>query len=175
MKTLDLTYIALCIALMAICAWITIPASVPFTLQIFGIYATLGLLGGKRGTIAIGVYLLAGAIGLPVFSGFTGGFGHLVGTTGGYLISYLIVGLFYWFATNIFGKKLVPQAIIMLLGLVICYAFGTAWFVIVYSRVNGAIGVGAALAWCVIPFIIPDVAKIALALILSNRVSRFVK
>lgn len=174
-KTLDLTYIALCIALMAICAWITIPSSVPFTLQIFGIFATLGLLGGKRGTIAIGIYLLAGAIGVPVFSGFTGGFGHLVGTTGGYLISYLLIGFFYWFATSVFGKKLLPQAIIMAIGLIICYAFGTAWFIIVYAQVNGPVTVGAALAWCVIPFIIPDVLKIVLALIISNRVSRFIK
>lgn len=174
-KTLDLTYIALCIALMAICAWITIPSAMPFTLQLFGVFATLGLLGGKRGTIAIGVYLLAGGIGLPLFSGFRGGFGHLLGTTGGYLTGYLVAAFFYWFATNVFGKKILPQAVIMTLGLIICYVFGTAWFIIVYGNVNGPISVSAALGMCVIPFIIPDLLKIALALIISNRVGRYVK
>ena len=72
-RVVDLTYMAVCAALIAVCAWITVPAAVPFTLQIFGVFCVLGLLGGKRGTVAILVYILLGAVGLPVFSGFNGG------------------------------------------------------------------------------------------------------
>ena len=68
LKTKDLALCALFAALIAVCAWISIPATVPFTLQTFAIFAALGLLGGKRGTVAVAVYLLLGAIGVPVFA-----------------------------------------------------------------------------------------------------------
>ena len=73
----DITLIALLTAVIAVCSWISIPAAVPFTLQTFAVFLTAGLLGGKRGTITVIVYILLGAIGVPVFSGFTGGIGHI--------------------------------------------------------------------------------------------------
>ena len=85
-KTLDMVYIALFAVLIAICSWISIPTSIPFTLQTFGIFVTVGVLGGKRGSFAVFIYLLLGAIGVPVFAGFSGGMGVLLGTTGGYII-----------------------------------------------------------------------------------------
>ena len=89
LKTRDLTLIALFAALIAICAWLTVPMpDVPFTMQTFGVFAALLLLGGKRGTLSILLYLLLGAAGLPVFSGFRGGIGSLLGTTGGYLVGF---------------------------------------------------------------------------------------
>ena len=78
MKTLDMVYIALFACLMAICAWISIPGQIPFTLQTMGVFLAVGLLGGKRGTVAVLVYILMGAVGLPVFSGFAGGLGKLL-------------------------------------------------------------------------------------------------
>ena len=60
----------------------------------------------------------------------------------------------------------------MVLGLALCYAFGTAWFMFVYARQSGAVGLGTALAWCVIPFILPDLAKLALAVFLSDKLRR---
>ena len=89
MKTRDLTLIAVFAAVIAVCAWISIPAAVPFTLQTLGIFLAVGLLGGRRGTISVGVYLLLGAVGAPVFSGFNGGIGYLLGATGGYLLGFL--------------------------------------------------------------------------------------
>ena len=172
-RVVDLAYMAICAALIAICAWITIPAAVPFTLQIFGVFCVLGLLGGKRGTIAILVYLLLGAVGLPVFSGFNGGIGALLGTTGGYLISYIFMGLIYWLAEKLFGTKLVVRIAAMLLGLLVCYSFGTAWFMTVYTRKSGAIALGTALGWCVFPFIIPDLVKMGLAVLVSDRVRKY--
>lgn len=83
-KALDLAYIALMAALIALCAWISVPLGpVPFTMQTFGIFAALGLLGGRRGTLAFLIYLLLGIVGLPVFSGFSAGAGVLFGATSG--------------------------------------------------------------------------------------------
>ena len=94
-KALDLAYIALMAALIALCAWISVPLGpVPFTMQTFGIFAALGLLGGRRGTLAFLIYLLLGIVGLPVFSGFSAGAGVLFGATGGYLLGYLAAALF---------------------------------------------------------------------------------
>ena len=158
-RVVDLAYMAICAALIAICAWITIPAAVPFTLQIFGVFCVLGLLGGKRGTI-------------PVFSGFNGGIGALLGTTGGYLISYIFVGVIYWAAEKLLGTKLAVRITAMVLGLLVCYAFGTAWFMTVYARKSGAITLGTALGWCVFPFILPDLVKMGLAILVSDRVRK---
>ena len=83
LKTTDLVYIAICAVVLAVCSWISIPTAIPFTMQTFGVFCVLLILGGKRGTIAIVVFLLLGAIGLPVFAGFTGGIGIILGTTGG--------------------------------------------------------------------------------------------
>lgn len=77
-STRDLCFCAIGAALIAVCAWISIPADVPFTLQTFAIFAVCGLLGGKRGTVSVLVYLLLGAVGAPVFAGFRGGFASLI-------------------------------------------------------------------------------------------------
>ena len=97
----DITLIGLFTAVMAVCSWISIPATVPFTLQTFAVFLTCGLLGGRRGTLTVLVYLLLGAIGLPVFSGFTGGIGHLAGPTGGYIIGFIFSALVMWLGEQI--------------------------------------------------------------------------
>ena len=84
-KTYDMVYIAVFAVVMAICSWISIPATVPFTLQTFGVFLAVGVLGGKRGTLSILVYILLGAVGVPVFAGFSGGIGSLFGNAGGYI------------------------------------------------------------------------------------------
>lgn len=162
-------------ALIAICSWISIPlGEVPFTLQTFAIFLAIGLLGGKLGTISVVAYVLLGAIGVPVFAGFTGGFGIIMGTTGGYIIGFIFTALEMWLAERIFGKKPLVSIISMLIGLLICYAVGTVWFMVIYTHNTGAVGLGAVLGWCVIPFIIPDLVKIALAFIITNRVNKYV-
>ena len=173
-KTYDIVYIAVFAVIMAICSWISIPTTVPFTLQTFGVFIAVGILGGKRGTLAVLVYIILGAIGVPVFSGFTGGVGILAGTTGGYIIGFLFSALVMWLMEKIPGKRSVIQVISMIVGLIVCYAFGTAWFMIVYSRANGAVGLAAVLGWCVIPFIIPDLVKIAFAYVLSRKLKKYV-
>lgn len=174
-RTVDLAYIALFAVLMAVCAWITIPMTVPFTLQIFAVFAALVTLGGRRGTYALVVYLLLGAVGLPVGAGFQGGLGWLLGTTGGYIVGFLCIALLYWLLTAKLGESLPVVIAACVLGLALCYAFGTAWFMVVYARTSGPVGLMTALGWCVFPYIIPDLVKLVLAVLLSRRVKQFLK
>lgn len=164
-RTVELAYIALGAALIAVCAWITIPFTVPFTMQLFAVFFVLTVLGGRNGTIAIAVYLLLGSIGIPVFSGFKGGFGVLIGMTGGYLVGMLLIGLVYWLMTKLLKPSVWTELIAFAIGLLLCYAFGTLWF----STLNGEKSFYASLAVCVVPFILPDVLKLALAYFVGRK------
>ena len=174
-KAYDLVLIALFVALMAICAWITIPAAVPFTMQTFGVFLALLLLGGKRGAICMAVYLLLGAVGVPVFSGFRGGVSALVGSTGGYLVGFIVSALLMWALTGFARRNRWTLAVALAVSLLACYGFGTVWFVVVSVRAGKAMTFGTALSFCVLPYILPDAAKIWLAYFLSKRLKRFVK
>lgn len=166
----SMIYIALMAVIITICSWISIPGPVPFTLQTFAVFTALLLLGTRDGLISITVYLLLGAVGVPVFSGFSGGIGHLLGPTGGYLIGFIVMGFVFGIVRHFIKHPLASAITASILGLAACYAFGTVWFVIVYTQTKTAITFGAALSLCVIPFIIPDAIKMALAIILSSRV-----
>ena len=174
-KTKEITDVALSAVFITVCAWIAIPTVVPFTLQTFGIFLALGLFGGKRGTMAVLVYLLIGAVGAPVFAGFQGGLGALTGVTGGYLLGFLMIGLIYWLITHFAGEKMMASGLAMLAGLLVCYAFGTIWFMAVYAKNTGTIGIWSVLLKCVIPFLIPDLVKLGLALALSIRLRRVLR
>lgn len=164
------------VALIAICSWISIPlGEVPFTLQTFAVFLAIGLLGGKLGTISVVAYVILGAIGVPVFANFTGGFGIIAGTTGGYIVGFIFSALLMWAIQHFFGNNVIASIVSMVLGLLVCYAIGTVWFMVVYANSTGAIGLGAVLGWCVVPFIIPDIVKIALAFVITNRVQKYVK
>jgi hypothetical protein len=174
-KTYDMVYIAVFAVLIAICSWISIPTTVPFTLQTFAVFLAVGVLGGKRGSLSVLIYILLGAVGIPVFAGFSGGFGILLGSTGGYIIGFLFSALLMWGMEALLGKKTWVLGLSMVLGLIVCYAIGTVWFMAVYTKNSGPVGLAAVLSWCVIPFIIPDLIKIALALVLSKRFSVILK
>ena len=169
-KTIDMVYIAVFAVLIAICSWISIPTTVPFTLQTFAVFLAVGVLGGKRGSLSVLIYILLGAVGIPVFAGFSGGFGVLLGQTGGYIVGFLL-----WLMEALLGKKTWVLGLSMVLGLIVCYAIGTVWFMVVYARNSGAVGLATVLGWCVIPFIIPDLIKIVLALALSKRLGKALK
>ena len=156
---------ALFAALMAVCAWLSIPMpDVAFTLQTFGVLLTLGILGGKWGTVSILIYLTLGAVGLPVFSMFRGGLGVLLGPAGGYLWGFLATGLTY----RAFEKLWRPGA--MMLGLLACYGCGCLWFMVLAGG-----GFWVAVTRCVLPYLIPDGIKLALALHLSQKIGKHLK
>lgn len=171
-KTYDMVYIGIFTVLIAVCSWISIPAAVPFTLQTFGVFMAVEVLGGKRGTMAVLVYILMGAVGLPVFAGFQGGIGVIFNTTGGYIVGFLCSALIMWAAESLFGKKPIVRILFMAAGLIACYALGTVWFMVVYGRTTGAVGLMTVLGWCVIPFIIPDLVKIGLAYAISGKLRK---
>ncbi len=173
-RTHDMVLISLFAALTAICSWISIPAAVPFTLQTMAVFLAVGLLGGKRGVLCILIYILLGAMGLPVFSGFSGGLGILFGTTGGYIMGFLLSALLMWALEPLTSKKSWGLIVSMILGLLVCYAFGTVWFRMVYLKTTGPVGLMTVLGWCVFPFIIPDAIKIAIAYVLTLRLRKVV-
>ena len=161
-----MAYISLAVALNAVCAFITIPATVPFTLQIFGIFFTLEYLGGRRGAIAVWLYLFFGAIGLPVFAGFRGGFSVLLSATGGFVMAFAAVALLY-FALSFFKLPRWAHYLSAAISLALIYFGGCAWFVYMMGGT-----VVHALLVCVAPFVLADVMKIILAFLLSARLSK---
>ena len=172
MQSKSLARCALLAALMCLCAWISLPfGSTPITLQTFALFLTLELLGGKYGSLVCFVYLLLGGVGLPVFSGFRGGFGMLLGSTGGYLWGFLLCSVVYWLITALLGNRF--RVLACLVGLLLCYATGTLWFYIVYLRVGSPLGIGFVLLKCVAPFILPDLLKLLLAFALAKKLKRF--
>ena len=164
MKIRDMAYISLSAAVIAVCAWITVPFTVPFTMQTFAVFLAVLLFGSARGMLSILLYIALGAVGLPVFSSFGGGIGVLIGPTGGYIIGVLAAGL-----VGISQKKrfAVPLAV---LAMSICYFAGTLWYV----HCTG-VGFAAAFSGCVLPFILPDTVKITLAFLLAGRLKKLVK
>lgn len=165
----EMTAAAMMTAVTAVCAWISVPANVPFTLQTFAVFAAVLILGARGSLLSITAYLLLGAVGVPVFAGFKGGTGILLGNTGGYLIGFIFILLICLGVEKLFGRKLIFTIPALIIGLFVCYTFGTAWFIHVSTK---AVTVRQALKWCVIPFIIPDLAKLALAAVLSVRVRK---
>lgn len=164
---------ALFAALMAVCAWISLPlGNIVFTLQSFAVYLALLTLGGGRGTAAILVYLLLGAVGLPVFSGFRGGLGALFGITGGYLFGFFFGALVFWLITGLIGRK--TQLPAVMAAMLCCYGCGMLWMA--FSQLGGftAEALYAAFFQGVLPYLLPDAAKLVFALFLSFRLKRFV-
>lgn len=180
----DITVIAISAALITICSWISIQIGpVPVTLQTLAVLAVLLTAGGRRGTIAIAVYLALGAVGVPVFAGFKGGPAAFVGPTGGFLVGFLVSALVFWLLEKIvFGKLMTTPSKKLIFGIVnsvifeiVMYIVGVIWFMTVYAEQTGPVGLMTVLGWCVIPFIIPDIVKIAAASVIGSRASRFVR
>lgn len=166
---------ALGVALITVCAWVTIPVfAIPFTLQTFAVAFVGALLGWKKGTAAVAVYVLMGLIGVPVFSGFKSGVAALAGPTGGYIVGFVFLALFPALANLLpvtkTAKRCAISYLFMVIGLAVCYAFGTAWFVMMYDC-----SVGYALMLCVVPYLAADFIKLAVAALLSVRLQKYLK
>ena len=173
MKARNMARCGLFTAVLAVCAWISVPlGDTVITLQTFGIFLTLGLLGGKRGTLTVLVYLLLGAVGAPVFSGFRGGPGSLLGATGGYLFGFMLTALCYWLLTSLKDTPAV-RLIATVLGMLLCYGSGSWWYLTRYLPSEG-ITLGAVLIKCVVPYLLPDAVKLILARLLTGKLKRFV-
>ncbi len=175
LSTRKLAYTALMAVVLCICSWITVPFAVPFTMQTFAVFCSLLLLGGKLGTLSIGVYILLGMAGLPVFSGFRGGIGHIIGPTGGYIVGFLFSGLFYILCEPLLEKNGKLKIPVLAGGLLLCYLVGTMWFKVVTGTGGAEYGFWKILSICVFPFLLPDALKLILAVFVSNRVGKILK
>lgn len=172
-RIIDLAYIGLSVAILAVCAWISVPVgAIPITMQTMGVCVVAGLFGIKRGTISVLSYLILGAIGVPVFSNFQGGIGYLAGATGGFAIGFLLTAIIIGMAVEKWNNKPIATALSMVIGVIACYCFGSMWFALVYS--NSA-SIGAVVTTCVLPFVVPDIIKIALSVLLVQKLKKFVK
>ena len=140
-------------------------------MQSFAVFFILGLLGGRLGAISVGIYLLLGTVGLPVFSGFRGGISVLLGVTGGYIWGFLAAALIYWAVTALFGLDQRVKLPAMVLGMAVCYTCGTLWYSLMYA--GGSLW--AVVSACVVPYLLPDGIKIALALSLAGRLEKYLR
>ena len=159
---------ALMAAVMAVVGPMSIPiGAIPISFTNMVICLAVCLLGMKWGTVSVLVYLLLGACGLPVFSSYTGGLAKFVGPTGGYLIGDILLALIAGFFVVKFGNKIGWNIVGMVLGTIVLYAFGTAWFVILMQC-----SLWTALLQCVFPFLIFDALKIIFAALVGSVVRR---
>ena len=171
MNTKDVALVGLFAALIVICAWISLPMGpVPVTLQTFAVFLGASLLGSRRGTLAVAVYILLGVVGLPVFSGFKG----LNPLTFGYVLGFLPLGMLTAAAEKLFKGRKLALPLGMVTGLLVCYLIGTVWFWYVMHFRGTEYGFGKILSLCVIPFIVPDLIKLGLAYFLSQKLKKYV-
>ena len=166
-RTKQMVLIALMTAVTCVLGPLSIPlpfSPVPISLTNFAIFLAIFILGMKNGTISFIIYLLLGAVGVPVFSSFRGGLQVLAGPTGGYLIGFIFLALIMGFALDHFDRKLVPTIIGMIIGMAVCYAFGTVWLAKLLS-----LSFKEGLMMGVIPYLAGDAAKIIIATIVGPK------
>lgn len=167
-RTRSMTYCALFAALLAVCSQIAIPLpAIPINLALFAVHLAGAVLGPIWGTASVGVYVTLGLLGVPVFAGFRSGAAALFGKTGGYILGYLLCALIVGLWTRRLGRSLPHLAISMVIGVAVCYAFGTAWFMML-----SGMALPEALAACVLPFLPGDAVKIALAIAVDKALER---
>ena len=165
--TQRLTLSALLCALCAVLSQILIPLPpVPISLSLLGVHLSGALLGRRWAAAAVGCYVLLGAVGVPVFAGFSGGVSVLLGPTGGFLFGYILCA---WIVGRIARRSSSRRVLLLAMaaGTLACYALGTAWF----SFVSGT-NLAGSLSACVLPFIPGDALKILLAASLCLRVQK---
>ncbi len=158
-KTHFITETALSCAFVIICSFISVPSGlVPITLQTFAIMCIAGIFGMKIGVLSVLLYILAGAVGLPVFHSGQSGLGIIFGPTGGYLVGFIGIAVMAGLQNK--NSSFSSFVLYSFIGHVICYVLGTVWFAVFYGSFEGLWGIMTA---CVLPFIIPDAIKIILS------------
>lgn len=166
MKYRQLTLTALYAALLCVVSpWVIPVGAVPITLASLGIFLISGLTDLRKSLFATAVYIVLGAIGLPVFSGFQGGAQALLGPTGGFIIGYLVIAGIICILKDKIGLVLT-----FCIATFVLYLIGTAWYMII----TGA-GFAASLTMCVLPFISVDVIKIIIACVSVKKLGRVLK
>lgn len=187
----DICYIGLFAALLAVCSWLYVPmtSGISITLQTMGVCLAAGFLGWKRGTVCVIAYILLGVCGVPVFSEFKNFYALIYAPSAGYVIGFIFTALIVGAVSDLLPRlgervthkvksrllQLAALAVAMAVGVAVCYVFGTLWFMLVYKGSVTADNLQTALLFCVYPYILPDLIKIAAAAVLVNRLKGHVK
>ena len=166
-RVLKICRVGIFAALLAIAAMIHIPFPIPVTLQSFVLFILAGILCPSEALSATAVYLLLGCLGLPIFSAFSGGIGTLLGPGGGFLMGFIPVVLL----CSYFNQKshsLLYRYIVAILGMLVLYVGGAGWYALTYAK-------HSVMANCILPFLLPDAIKIALAVPIALRLSKMLR
>jgi biotin transport system substrate-specific component len=171
----DMTFIALFTALIAVCSWISLSfGQITFSLQTFAVFVTAGLLGTKRSTLSVIIYILLGVVGVPVFAGFSGGLSAVAGYLGGFIVGFIPAVIIIALAiekikfNNQFANMVVAF-IAMFIGDAVCFLCGGIWFKHVL-----ALDWKTTFALSMAPYIVPDIVKMIVAVIIVNRLRKYV-
>ena len=168
MNTRQLTLIGVMTAVTCILGPLSLPIGViPISFTNLAIYFAVYALGRKKGTLSYIVYLFIGLIGLPVFSGFSGGFAKIFGPTGGYLIGFIFMAFISGIFIDKFSNKIYMCFFGMILGTIVTYIFGTAWL-----AYQAKITFNMALVVGVLPFIPGDMVKIIVASLIGPQIKK---
>lgn len=171
-STKELVRSAIFAAFLCVFSVLSVPFGVvPVSLGLFAVFLTGIILGKRLGFISILIYIFLGCVGLPVFSGFRGGISALLGPTGGYIFSYLIIAPLMGIAADKAEKNFLWLAAAGVLGLLVLYTFGTLWYAAVLK-----ILVSDAVKICVAPFVLFDVLKLVFSVVVGiNLKKRIIK
>ena len=159
-------------ALLAVSAWIQVPGAIPFTLQTMAVCIIGALAGLRKGILSLLLYFAIGAIGLPVFSGFNGGIGAFFGPTGGFIMGFVCIIAVIGPGMRLFPRNRTALVLSMGVGVALCYVVGVVWFMGVYAAHGEAVSLSGAISVCVIPFLLPECAKIATAAVIVQRLQK---
>lgn len=167
-KIKDIAIISVAAAMICVVSPVSIPiGDIPISLATFIIYLIAAIIGPKKGTISVLVYILVGIIGVPVFSNYRAGISVIVGVTGGYIVGYiplaLLTGIFIYKCKG----KIWMYPIGMILGTIVCYFIGTIWYM--FNTHNNLMG---SLLVCVVPFLLFDLIKIVLSSVLAYLMNK---
>ena len=169
----NITFSALMTAILCIVGPVVLPIGpVPMSFANLVIYLTIILLDKKRATSCVAVYLLLGLVGIPVFAGFTGGVGKLFGPTGGYLVGYLVLT---WVSGEMIKRRknkgnMLYLVVALTIGTMLMYVLGTLWLMY-QSNLDFQVALGIS----VFPFLLFDILKIVVAVLIGNAIKIRIK
>ena len=167
-----LTSIATCVAIITLCAWISIPFTVAFTMQSFAVFLISALFPISVSVSSIAAYLCIGALGAPVFAGFNFGASAFAGASGGFLLGFLFSSFFISSFRKKYHKSKTILAICLTIALILCYLCGYLWYILVFQP---SVSASNAFAICILPYVIPDIIKIFLVMIVHGKLYPFIK
>ena len=171
MQLRNMVFCALLASVICVFAPFSIPVGpVPISLATFAIYIASTVIGRKQGVVSVLIYIAIGAVGVPVFSNFSGGIAKLVGVTGGYIAGYVFLAAIAGYIVDKNEGAFWAYPVGMAAGTLVLYAFGSCWFI--FTTENGIL---ATITICVLPFLVGDALKIAAASAISFALRKLLK